>query len=223
MRKKEKERLEAIRLRGLGVTVPEIARRLQVSKSSVSTWTRDVDLSEAQLENIEENKRAKLRAQKAGSEAVREKFLKMRITFQEAGRERAREGSRLHMIGCMLYWAEGAKNRNRLGFVNSDPNMLLVWMRFLREELHVDDEIIKLQIHVHEESNILAAEQYWVRLLDLTPDALMKTQVKKGSNTRLNTLPYGVCAVNVQRTELAMHVYGAIQEYCGFENPDWLF
>ena len=223
MRKKEKERLEAIRLRGLGVTVPEIAERLQVSKSSVSTWTRDVDLSEAQLENIEANKRAKLMAQNAGGQAVREKFLKLRIEHQEAGRKKAREMRPLHMMGSMLFWAEGTKNRNRLELVNSDPNMLLLWMRFLREELHVDDEIIRLRIHVHEQTNIETAETYWTELLGLSRQALMKTHVKDGSDTRLNTLTYGICAVSIQRTELAMHVYGAIQEYGGFENPDWLF
>ena len=223
MRKKEKERLEAIRLRGLGVTVPEIAKRLKVSKSSVSMWTRDVELTEAQLENIEENKRAKLMAQKAGSQAVREKFLKMRIAFQEDGREKAREGRRLHMIGCMLYWAEGAKTRNNINFVNSDPQMMLVWMRFLRKELHVSDDRVRVHIHVHDEANIPPAEDYWPKLLGLPMSCLGKTMVKKGSDTRHNTLTYGVCSVRVYSTELAMHVYGAIQEYCGFENPDWLF
>jgi hypothetical protein len=37
-----------------------------------------------------------------------------------------------------------------------------------------------------------------------------------------NKLPYGVCTVVVHSTSVAQHIYGAIQEYAGFEEPAWL-
>jgi len=224
MRRKDKERAEARRLRGEGMTINAIAEQLGVSKGSVSTWVRDVVLTDEQVAAIDALKDARNRkAQLAGGAANREKFLKLREQYQQSGREAARNGSRLHYAGCLLYWAEGAKARNKLWFVNSDPEMMLLWMRFLREELHVEDEIITIQIHVHSAGQIEPAEVYWTDLLGLPRTALMKTQIKDGSDTRHNTLEYGVCAVNVGRTELAMHVYGAIQEYCGFDRPEWLF
>lgn len=36
----------------------------------------------------------------------------------------------LHLAGCMLYWAEGAKSRNTIEFANSDPNMVRLFCRF---------------------------------------------------------------------------------------------
>ncbi len=126
----------------------------------------------------------------------------------------------------MLYWAEGAKERNEIYFVNSDANMIRMFMRFLREELFVPDEDISLYIHCHyydlaEQRRI---EQYWVILLGLQDACLRKTQVKKGSDTRKNILVNGVCGVRVARsTRLAQHIFGAIQEYAGFDNPAWLF
>ena len=223
MRKKEREQQEARRLRGLGYTIPEIAEQLSVSRGSVSAWVRGVALTEEQLAKIDADKRAKLAAQNRDGQANREKFLKLREQYQEAGRQRAREGSRLHLIGCMLYWAEGAKIRSTVNFVNSDPQMMLVWMQFLRQELQVEDDRVRIHIHVHDEANIPAAEAYWTDLLDLPMSCVKKTMVKDGSDTRHNTLAYGVCSVRVYSTELAMHVFGAIQEYIGFDNPDWLF
>jgi len=38
----------------------------------------------------------------------------------------------------MLYWAEGAKGRNTVKFVNSDPQMVWFFRRFLTEALAVD-------------------------------------------------------------------------------------
>ena len=37
-----------------------------------------------------------------------------------------------------------------------------------------------------------------------------------------NKLPYGVVTLNVHSTWMVQHIYGAIQEYAGFDEPAWL-
>ena len=37
-----------------------------------------------------------------------------------------------------------------------------------------------------------------------------------------NKLPYGVARLSVHQTAMVQHIYGAIQEYAGFEEPAWL-
>lgn len=125
----------------------------------------------------------------------------------------------------MLYWAEGAKQRNSIIFVNSDPDMMLAFIQFLRQELNVTNKIIRLQIHchTHDEREKERIGNYWLDLLGLKPANLRNIQTKKGSDTRKNILHNGVCALTVHNTRLAMHIYGAIQEYGGFERPEWLF
>jgi hypothetical protein len=39
---------------------------------------------------------------------------------------------------------------------------------------------------------------------------------------RANKLPYGTCRVVVYRTRVVQSIYGAIQEYGGFDRPAWL-
>lgn len=128
-------------------------------------------------------------------------------------------------MGCMLFWAEGAKKRNRIQFSNSDPNMILLFMRFLRDELNVQDSEFSIHIHCHDEavSEIHRIESYWLDLLKLPASSLMKTYIKDGSDSRMNVLENGVCSIYVYRTDLTMMLFGAIQEYGGFDNPDWLF
>lgn len=99
-------------------------------------------------------------------------------------------------------------------------------MRFLRVAMNIPDEAIALYIHCHtnDKSEQQRIERYWVELLELNETCLRKTQVKKGSDTRRNILANGVCGISVARsTALAQHIYGAIQEYAGFDNPAWLF
>jgi hypothetical protein len=34
-------------------------------------------------------------------------------------------------------------------------------------------------------------------------------------------LLYGTCKLTIS-TQIVQHIYGAIQEYCGFDRPEWL-
>jgi hypothetical protein len=217
-------RIEARTLRQDGISVREIAVRLGVSKGSVSLWVRDIQLSEEQVHQLKQQQRS-YAAQNAGAQANRAKHEEIRQGYQEAGRAKAKEGRPLHLAGCMLYWAEGAKDRSQLYFVNSDPNMMMLFVRFLREELGVTDEALHIRIHCHtnEREEMRRVEQYWISLLRLMPTSLGKTMHKRGSDIVHNTLPNGICGVRVHSTELVQHIFGAIQEYGGFDNPAWLF
>jgi hypothetical protein len=43
------------------------------------------------------------------------------------------------------------------------------------------------------------------------------------SGKKRRKLPYGVCTLTLAKsTHLVQHIYGAIQEYAGFEEPRWL-
>ena len=55
---------------------------------------------------------------------VVERWRNIRRTYQEEGRRRARQGDPLHQAGCMLYWAEGTKNRNTACVTNSDVHLI---------------------------------------------------------------------------------------------------
>jgi hypothetical protein len=212
----------ARQMRHQGIPVKEIAEKLETRASYVSIWVRDISLSSEQIE-LQGSRYA---SQNRGAKALQERYLLQRYTYQEQGRVKARENSSLHLTGCMLYWAEGAKTRNEVHFVNADPNMMRLFIKFLREELEVEDTVmaVKINCHATDEDEIQRIEAYWLDLLQLPTTCLKKTQIKMGSpSSRKNILSNGVCGLRVPRTEVIQHIYGAIQEYGGFENPDWLF
>lgn len=159
-----------------------------------------------------------------GSKVNQEKFRELRISYQEAGRLKAREGRPLHLAGCMLYWAEGSKERNRFEFVNADPYMMRLFIRFLREEMEIDEAIINIRVHCHsnDPDEKQRTGEYWAQLLGLPLTSLRRMYHKQGGEVR-EKLPNGVCGIRVESTELVQHIYGAIQEYGGFENPAWAF
>jgi len=48
------------------------------------------------------------------------------------------------------------------------------------------------------------------------------TYSKYSEKKRANKLPYGTCELCVHSTELVQTIYGSIQEYGGFDRPEWL-
>ena len=128
----------------------------------------------------------------------------------------------------MLYWAEGAKERNTLKFVNSDVAMVCFFIRFMRECFGVEptDFRLRLNVYLNNGLSIREIENFWLGALELPRGCLrghsLNAYPTSSSGTK-RSLPYGTCTLTVARsTHLVQHIYGAIQEYAGFEEPRWL-
>jgi hypothetical protein len=224
------ERQRARELRQAGMPYKRIAARLGVSPSSAYAWTSDIRLTEEQEAANLRGPRAPLSPEglRRRSKAWAARCRLRRAASQQEGRNAARRGDPLHLAGCMLYWAEGAKARNAIQFTNSDPRMVAFFRRFLVEALGIAREDIRLSINVYTNNgmNIDQIERYWLDLLDLPKTSVrgqMLNHMPTSSSGRAkHKLPYGVARLTVHRTEKVQHVYSAIQGYAAFDEPAWL-
>jgi hypothetical protein len=222
-------RSEARALRRQGTPYKRIAAQLGVSPSSVFNWTQDIELTPEQREANLRGPTGPLNpervARAAASWAARAR--ERRHVCQEEGRATAL-GDPLHQAGCLLYWAEGAKGRNAIGFSNSDPNMVRLFRRFLTDCLGVEPTNIRISLNVYTNNGmtIEEIERHWLELLELPTSCVRKHTLNhmptSSSGRAKNKLPYGVCTLRVHNTWMLQHIYGAIQEYGGFEEPAWL-
>jgi hypothetical protein len=207
-----------------------IARTLGVSPASAFAWTRDIELTPEQRDR---NLRGRGGPQdpeqiRKRVESWKARCRQRRLESQKDGRRKARVGSALHLAGCMLYWAEGGKHRNTIKFTNSDPRMVALFRRFLAEELAIQPDDIRLTINVYTGNglSIDEIESYWLDLVGLPRTCVRKHTLNhmptSSSGRAKNKLPYGVCTPRVHSTWMLHHIYGAIQEYAGFDEPAWL-
>ena len=54
---------------------------------------------------------------------------------------------KLKVAGSMLYWAEGTLKRSTIDFANSDPRMIKLFLKFLREICGVREERLRLYLY----------------------------------------------------------------------------
>jgi transcriptional regulator with XRE-family HTH domain len=228
---KQLERALARKLRReQGMPMKRIAARLGVSVSSVSAWTRDIKLTSEQRDR---NLRGPGGPQSPEWIAARVASIihtsrERRRAYQEEGRARARQRDPLHIAGCMLYWAEGTKSRNQIKLCNSDRNMLVFFRRFLTACFDVAEERFSLSFHVYlgNGRSIQEIEDHWLDALEVPRSCLRKHSINplptSSSGRKRNKLPFGVATLSLGDTRIVQHIYGAIQEYAGFEEPRWL-
>lgn len=221
MKAKTNEKMEAIHLRQTGMSVKKIARALSVSPSSVSSWVKDVVLSEEQKSILEFSNRA-------GASARSDKCLDRRRAWQEQGKEMARSLGEKFRMGCVLYWCEGAKGRTTVDFCNSDAKMMSYFVWFLKEFFALGDRDITLTIRCYTNNGIGFDDirLFWLKELGLPESCMRKCLVnyKPSSSygTKKGKLLYGVAHLKVSSVEVVQKLFGAIKHIVGFDKGEWL-
>ncbi len=215
------EKEKAIALRKQGKSYSEILEKVPVSKSTLSLWLRDVDLTKKQNQAFSVKK--KLAQLRGGAARKADRIKRTAVIAEQAqtivGKLSARE--RL-LIGVALYWAEGSKEKpyrpsSRLDFANSDPVMIRFYVDWLRNTLDVVDEDIQLMLHIHENrlSELVQFTKFWLKVTGLKSTNLVKPVIKKHipKTKRHNTADtyHGLVAIRVRRsTILNRRVQGCI-------------
>ena len=226
--RKAEEREKARALRRTGASLGDIAAATGCAKSTVSLWVRDIDLTDHQAAALEaRNPVANPTKQRVGSFAWSRKNRELRAEAQEHGRALAQARDPLHLSGCMLYWAEGSKNRNQVTFTNSDVDMVVFFLEFLRRCYDVADERVMLSVNCFLGNGFTLGEieTWWRTNLDLPESCLRKAAVNRASRASKKVrapLLYGTARIAVSSTFIVQSIYGAIQEYTGAERPEWL-
>ncbi len=221
-------RAEAFKLRIKGKSYNEIHAALGIPKSTLSGWFNGLILSE----NAQTRLRTRVQRGTEKAFVARNKFQtvaaekRARITQATSKKEIGTlKGKDLLLVGTILYWAEGYKRlkvrdgKERMGhpisFVNSDPEMVRVFMRFLRESMKISDPDIKVSMRLYKHIGEAEALKYWMNITKLSRKNFLKTTyLVSGASKGIrpyNRLPQGTVQVQVCNTEKFHHLLGWIE------------
>jgi uncharacterized protein YjcR len=218
---KFKEKEQAITMRELGMSIGEIAKKVSVSKSTVSGWCRDITLSDVAISRISKNGREKsVAGLMRYSESVRQKRISAtEVSTQKGAEALGRLSDRdIYCIGLGLYWGEGYKQGSQeFGFTNSDSHMISFYIRWLKTVFNIKDADLILRVSINQlhKQRIEEVEAFWsghtsVPRCQFTKPSFVKTlskKVYKNQSTHMGTL-----RIKVRRgTVLRREVLGAIK------------
>ena len=183
MAKPEKKKT-ARKLRRKGESIKGIAKKLKVSPASVHKWCQDIKLSPGQKEKLEQKVFYAL--QKGRRKVARNQRQKRLKEIKELKNEGVNEVGSLSkreffLAGIALYWAEGFKKDSRLGFANSDPNMVKFFLKWLIESCGVAEEKIRLRVglNISHKERVKEVEDYWSQVTGIPLSQFQKPFFQK--------------------------------------------
>lgn len=214
------KKIKAHKLRKKGLSLGSIATKLEVSKSTVSLWCRDLPLTKKQQRRIEENQiSAGNRGRMIGAEMNKQKRLD-NIKRQEAEAKEIigslTERDKL-FLGIGLYWGEGAKsNGDPASLINSDPELLLLardWFEILGvDRKDFNPYIFISESHSSREDKILS---FWSKKLDIPKSQFHKMILLKNRPKKMyknHDSYYGTVALRVRKSvSLKYKILGLIK------------
>src|SRR3989344_2565799 len=122
----------------------------------------------------------------------------------------------LKQAAVMLYWAEGYKvGRNTVDFANSDPDMVVIFWKFLSEICRVERKRVRLHLYAYEGQDIQNLIRFWCELLDLPKHHFIKPYIKKAATQGLRgpRMVHGLVHIRYCDTKLLRQILQWIEEY----------
>jgi predicted transcriptional regulator len=211
---KREERDSARILRKEGKSLNDITL-LGVSKTSVSTWVRNISLSDSQRKELTSRGFSVDAIEKRRENRINNTLQRHRIVM-DAAKEKIDLISKrdLLLIGTALYWGEGGKaNKGVACVANSDPKIIQIMMRFFREIYDVPETKFRGNVHTFSHLNAKTAEGYWSNISGIPMTQFYKTYSKPSiaSLNKKDSLPYGTFQLYVCDTNIYLKIMGMIE------------
>lgn len=183
MIRRPREKQKAIELRKQGKSIGEIANLLNLATSTISLWVRNIELSPAQKNVLTQRVyRALQRGRKKAQGVQRQiRHRKRQQLVADALKEIGSLTNRdLFIAGVVLYWAEGFKKDNRLGFASSDPAMIKLFLRWLEiNEVPKTDIRLRVGLNIAHKKRVRKVIKYWAEQTRISENQFQKPFFQK--------------------------------------------
>lgn len=219
---KIEEKEKALELRKKGLSYREILQTISVSKSTISQWCKDVEITNAQKKRLLLKKQF---GQHKGSIVAADNKRRLRIERTNKIRKKAKEtlgitSTRDRFIaGIALYAAEGTKRDGRGGFANADPLLIKFMMKWFIKFVKVPKDRVRGAIWLHEGLSEKVAKKYWSTYTGIPLSQFHKTYIAKdkrdSGKIRKNIHEYGVFSVTFTHAESHRKIMGWIYALFG--------
>ncbi len=208
------DRRKAVELRQEGKSWSHIKATLVVSRSTLSRWIKDVELTHAQRENIfRESKTRRIEnyitTVKARRKRIEEEAYKTEL--KNLGHIKKRD---LLIAGLFLYLGEGSKsNRHLIGISNSNPEIIRFAKFWLTKILFVPKNKLRMQLHLYHDMDIAKEVSFWSKTLSIPKSQIIKPYIKKTSSKAIDhpTFGHGTCNIYLSNTILKGRIMASIK------------
>lgn len=121
----------------------------------------------------------------------------------------------LKISGVMLYWGEGTKYGNKVAFSNSNPDMIRVFVKFLRVICGVDEKRLHVALHYYEDHIPTELTKFWSNVTGIPAEQFYKPFLhpRRDSGTYRNPSRYGTVSIQYSDSKLLKQIVSWKETY----------
>lgn len=134
----------------------------------------------------------------------------------------------LRLAGLVAYLCEGTKLRKDsrykntyhyvIEFTNSDPNLIKLFVDFMRQELDINETRVKCQVAVYDDLKIDEIELFWSKVTNIPLKNFNKTIIFKPKNLKNKLNLQGTCKIRYHDKQTFLRLNELITSYIGKES-----
>lgn len=219
--KKLKE--QAISLRLQGQSYRQISSELNVARSTLNGWLKDIAITKLQKDKLLKQWKEGLRkARLRSSEIKKEKKIENIHQSESSAKEFLKciplTNEILEIFLSGLYLGDGFKVNGRFGLGNSNPQIVKLFLTLIRQLYPINESKLGVQIFARADQNADALIDYWSNLLNIPKSQFQKTQHDKRTKNPTRPNYHGVCAVNYSDVDLQRRILAIGNEMLKYNN-----
>ena len=200
---------KAIKLRQTGLSYGDIKKKLNVSKSTLSLWLKEVALSEEQKKRLYTNQISILSRGPQSQKERRKREIEKILEKAKNEIPLPISSETYRFFGAALYWAEGTKGKG-FEITNSDPILIAFIVKWFKDMFSVRPEGLGARLNIYPQQNDLEIKKFWSDLTGIPLKNFGKSFIKPlNKNYKKNNLYYGTIKVRVKKgTNMKHRLYG---------------
>ncbi len=119
---------------------------------------------------------------------------------------------KLKLTGLILYWGEGYKTNKSKGidFANSDPEMIAIFVKFLRKIYRVDEKRFRILLYCYANQDINFLIKFWSKLTGIPKGQFSKPYIRKDFREDGRKMEYGMIHIRYADKKLFLCIMEAI-------------
>lgn len=193
---------KAIELRKLGRTFGEISKELGTPKGTLSGWLKNTTLLPSALRRLDAEKTSRNQASRtiavASNKRRRTAYLDgLEMTNAHLAVELANPNVAKITLAA-LYLCEGTKNRAAITFGNSDPRIIALFLRLLRQCYPLKESKFRCTVQCRADQDVPSLERFWSETTAIHPSRFYQARIDPRSKGKTSKKPEykGVCRID---------------------------
>lgn len=193
-------KLKAIKLRKQGLSYGEINKLINIPKSTLSFWLKNIKLISKYRKRLYTKQITWL---SYGSKSQKER----RAQEVDAIIKNAKDEiifpvstETIKLVGAAIYWAEGSKEK-LLRVTNSDPHLILFMVKWIEEMFKISAKNLKARLNIYPQQSEKYIKKFWSGITGIPVKNFGKSYIKPFSKGyKKNNLYYGTIRIEVPKS-----------------------